>query len=109
MSTIQSLLLMHSRMICNVTLLVLSRMLEDTDDLSMLLLRSLSLLKLPPLLAVDLSVISTLEGRPCELLQADKYRNHFVGFSSSLLQSPVVSVWDCIVRKMRYSFRPEFV
>nr|GLL38912.1 unnamed protein product [Ipomoea trifida] len=27
----------------------------------------------------------------------------------SLLQSPVVSVWDCIVRKMRYSFRPEWV
>ncbi|KAK4350881.1 hypothetical protein RND71_030194 [Anisodus tanguticus] len=30
-------------------------------------------------------------------------------YRSSLLQSPVVSVWDCIVRKMRYSFRPEFV
>ncbi|KAK4363037.1 hypothetical protein RND71_018278 [Anisodus tanguticus] len=30
-------------------------------------------------------------------------------YQSSLLQSPVVSVWDCIVRKMRYSFRPEFV
>ncbi|KAH7692764.1 hypothetical protein IHE45_01G087000 [Dioscorea alata] len=27
----------------------------------------------------------------------------------SLLLSPVVSVWDCIVRKMRYSFRPEWV
>ncbi|KAL6006748.1 hypothetical protein ACLOJK_032242 [Asimina triloba] len=27
----------------------------------------------------------------------------------SLLLSPVVSVWDCIVRKMGYSLRPEFV
>ncbi|KAJ8626333.1 hypothetical protein MRB53_019640 [Persea americana] len=27
----------------------------------------------------------------------------------ALLLSPVVSVWDCIVRKMRYSFRPEWV
>ncbi|GAY45660.1 hypothetical protein CUMW_091050 [Citrus unshiu] len=27
----------------------------------------------------------------------------------SLLLSPVVSVWDCIVRKMRYSYRPEWV
>ncbi|OAY30341.1 hypothetical protein MANES_14G022900v8 [Manihot esculenta] len=27
----------------------------------------------------------------------------------SLLLSPVVSVWDCVVRKMRYSFRPEWV
>lgn len=26
-----------------------------------------------------------------------------------VLQSPVVSVWDCIVRKMRYSYRPEWV
>ncbi|CAN4087693.1 unnamed protein product [Withania somnifera] len=30
-------------------------------------------------------------------------------YQSSILQSPVVSFWDCIVRKMRYSFRPEFV
>lgn len=30
-------------------------------------------------------------------------------YQSSLLQSPGVSVWDCIVRKIRYSFRPEFV
>ncbi|KAH7538095.1 hypothetical protein FEM48_Zijuj03G0162800 [Ziziphus jujuba var. spinosa] len=27
----------------------------------------------------------------------------------SLLLSPVVSVWDCVVRKMRYSYRPEWV
>ncbi|KAH7668562.1 hypothetical protein IHE45_11G018800 [Dioscorea alata] len=27
----------------------------------------------------------------------------------SLFLSPVVSFWDCIVRKMRYSFRPEWV
>lgn len=27
---------------------------------------------------------------------------------SSLL-APVVSVWDCMVRKMRYSFWPEWV
>ena len=27
----------------------------------------------------------------------------------SLLLSPVVSVWECVVRKMRYSFRPEWV
>ncbi|KAJ0042021.1 hypothetical protein Pint_17528 [Pistacia integerrima] len=27
----------------------------------------------------------------------------------SLLLCPVVSVWDCIVRKMRYSYRPEWV
>ncbi|KHG02586.1 hypothetical protein F383_25398 [Gossypium arboreum] len=30
-------------------------------------------------------------------------------YYSSLLCSPVVSVWDCIVRKMRYSYRPEWV
>nr|XP_016480812.1 PREDICTED: uncharacterized protein LOC107801911 isoform X2 [Nicotiana tabacum]XP_016480813.1 PREDICTED: uncharacterized protein LOC107801911 isoform X2 [Nicotiana tabacum]XP_016480814.1 PREDICTED: uncharacterized protein LOC107801911 isoform X2 [Nicotiana tabacum]XP_016480815.1 PREDICTED: uncharacterized protein LOC107801911 isoform X2 [Nicotiana tabacum]XP_016480816.1 PREDICTED: uncharacterized protein LOC107801911 isoform X2 [Nicotiana tabacum]XP_016480817.1 PREDICTED: uncharacterized pro len=30
-------------------------------------------------------------------------------YQSSLLQSPVVSVWDCIVRKMRYSYIPEWV
>uniref|UniRef100_A0A7N0ZRK8 Uncharacterized protein n=1 Tax=Kalanchoe fedtschenkoi TaxID=63787 RepID=A0A7N0ZRK8_KALFE len=30
-------------------------------------------------------------------------------YQYALLLSPVVSVWDCIVRKMRYSFRPEFV
>ncbi|XP_015170211.1 uncharacterized protein [Solanum tuberosum] len=30
-------------------------------------------------------------------------------YQSSLLHSPVVSVWDCIVRKMRYSFIPEWV
>ncbi|KAK4571487.1 hypothetical protein ACB098_12G054400 [Castanea mollissima] len=30
-------------------------------------------------------------------------------YDSALLLSPVVSVWDCIVRKMRYSFRPEWV
>ncbi|KAB2055093.1 hypothetical protein ERO13_A11G012000v2 [Gossypium hirsutum] len=27
----------------------------------------------------------------------------------ALLCSPVVSVWDCIVRKMRYSYIPEWV
>jgi hypothetical protein len=27
----------------------------------------------------------------------------------SLLLSPVVSFWDCIFRKIRYSFRPEWV
>jgi len=26
-----------------------------------------------------------------------------------LLLSPVVSFWDCIFRKIRYSFRPEWV
>ncbi|KAG7013257.1 hypothetical protein SDJN02_26015, partial [Cucurbita argyrosperma subsp. argyrosperma] len=30
-------------------------------------------------------------------------------YKYSLLLSPVVSVWDCIVRKMRYSYRPEWV
>ncbi|KAL1319414.1 hypothetical protein HN51_071709 [Arachis hypogaea] len=30
-------------------------------------------------------------------------------YEFSLLLSPVVSVWDCIVRKMRYSYRPEWV
>ncbi|KAK3037233.1 hypothetical protein RJ639_030126 [Escallonia herrerae] len=30
-------------------------------------------------------------------------------YQFSLLLSPVVSVWECIVRKMRYSFRPEWV
>nr|DAD19003.1 TPA_asm: hypothetical protein HUJ06_020466 [Nelumbo nucifera] len=30
-------------------------------------------------------------------------------YQFSLLLSPVVSVWDCIVRKRRYSFRPEWV
>ncbi|KAH0978884.1 hypothetical protein GBA52_006061 [Prunus armeniaca] len=30
-------------------------------------------------------------------------------YQFSLLLSPVVSVWDCIVRKMRYSYRPEWV
>nr|POE51185.1 hypothetical protein CFP56_49401 [Quercus suber] len=30
-------------------------------------------------------------------------------YDSALLLSPVVSVWECIVRKMRYSFRPEWV
>ncbi|KAM7499698.1 hypothetical protein LguiA_024112 [Lonicera macranthoides] len=30
-------------------------------------------------------------------------------YKFSLLLSPVVSVWECIVRKMRYSFRPEWV
>ncbi|RXH95120.1 hypothetical protein DVH24_024804 [Malus domestica] len=27
----------------------------------------------------------------------------------SLRLSPVVSVWDCIIRKMRYSYGPEWV
>ncbi|XVF09934.1 hypothetical protein REPUB_Repub07fG0140000 [Reevesia pubescens] len=30
-------------------------------------------------------------------------------YHSALLCSPVVSVWDCVVRKMRYSYRPEWV
>ncbi|KAG2675694.1 hypothetical protein I3843_06G002900 [Carya illinoinensis] len=30
-------------------------------------------------------------------------------YDSALLLSPVVSVWDCIVRKMRYSYIPEWV
>ncbi|KAK9036664.1 hypothetical protein V6N11_078658 [Hibiscus sabdariffa] len=30
-------------------------------------------------------------------------------YRSALLCSPVVSVWDCIVRKMRYSYIPEWV
>jgi len=30
-------------------------------------------------------------------------------FNFSLLLSPVVSYWDCIFRKIRYSFRPEWV
>lgn len=30
-------------------------------------------------------------------------------YNSALLLSPVVSVWDCIVRKMRYSYIPEWV
>jgi len=30
-------------------------------------------------------------------------------FYFSLLLSPVVSFWDCIFRKIRYSFRPEWV
>ncbi|KAA0033697.1 uncharacterized protein E6C27_scaffold239G001680 [Cucumis melo var. makuwa] len=30
-------------------------------------------------------------------------------YKYALLLSPVVSVWDCIVRKMRYSYRPEWV
>ncbi|KAK7315117.1 hypothetical protein VNO77_33649 [Canavalia gladiata] len=29
-------------------------------------------------------------------------------YEFSLMLSPVVSVWDCIVRKMRYSYRPEW-
>lgn len=31
------------------------------------------------------------------------------GYQFSLLLSPVISFWECIVRKMRYSFRPEWV
>ncbi|KAG6387717.1 hypothetical protein SASPL_152909 [Salvia splendens] len=27
----------------------------------------------------------------------------------SLLLSPIISFWECSVRKMRYSFRPEWV
>lgn len=30
-------------------------------------------------------------------------------YHSALLLCPIVSVWDCAVRKMRYSFRPEWV
>ncbi|KAF1880652.1 hypothetical protein Lal_00011711 [Lupinus albus] len=30
-------------------------------------------------------------------------------YEFSLLLSPVVSFWDCIVRKMRYSCRPDWV
>ncbi|CDP05147.1 unnamed protein product [Coffea canephora] len=30
-------------------------------------------------------------------------------YQFSLMLSPIVSVWDCAVRKMRYSFRPEYV
>ncbi|CAF2138044.1 unnamed protein product, partial [Brassica napus] len=30
-------------------------------------------------------------------------------YSVSLLLSPVVSVWDCVVRKMRYTYVPEWV
>lgn len=37
-----------------------------------------------------------------------KYRS-VSAYHFALLLSPVVSVWDCIVRKMRYSFRPEWV
>lgn len=33
------------------------------------------------------------EGRPCELLQADKYRHHFVGFSVSLVVWLVAARW----------------
>ncbi|ONH94750.1 hypothetical protein PRUPE_7G027400 [Prunus persica] len=29
-------------------------------------------------------------------------------YQFSLMLSPVVFVWDCIVRKMRYSYRPEW-
>lgn len=37
-------------------------------------------------------------------------RDGFVSpYHFSLLLSPLLSVWDCIVRKMRYSFRPEWV
>ncbi|KAF8044055.1 hypothetical protein BT93_A2126 [Corymbia citriodora subsp. variegata] len=27
----------------------------------------------------------------------------------ALLLCPVVSVWECVIRKMRYSYRPEWV
>ncbi|KAI3458104.1 hypothetical protein Pfo_014767 [Paulownia fortunei] len=30
-------------------------------------------------------------------------------YGFSLLLSPVISFWECSVRKMRYSFRPEWV
>lgn len=37
-------------------------------------------------------------------------RDVFVSaYHFTFLLSPVVSVWDCIVRKMRYSYRPEWV
>ncbi|CAI0403035.1 unnamed protein product [Linum tenue] len=31
------------------------------------------------------------------------------GYHFVILLSPVVSFWDCIIRKMRYSYRPEWV
>ncbi|CAA6666945.1 unnamed protein product [Spirodela intermedia] len=30
-------------------------------------------------------------------------------YTFSLLLSPVISFWDCIIRRMRYSFKPEWV
>ncbi|KAG4380457.1 hypothetical protein AAZX31_09G121000 [Glycine max] len=35
--------------------------------------------------------------------------SHMSAYEFSLMLAPVVSVWDCIVRKMRYSYRPEWV
>ncbi|CAN1158649.1 hypothetical protein LINPERPRIM_LOCUS11964 [Linum perenne] len=31
------------------------------------------------------------------------------GYHFAIMLSPVISFWDCIVRKMRYSHRPEWV
>ncbi|CAN6850945.1 unnamed protein product [Brassica oleracea] len=50
------------------------------------------------------------QAKGCWILQrvvpSDKSAN---SYSVSLLLSPVVSVWDCIVRKMRYTYVPEWV
>ncbi|CAJ1952874.1 unnamed protein product [Sphenostylis stenocarpa] len=35
--------------------------------------------------------------------------SHMSAYEFSLMLAPVVSVWDCVVRKMRYSYRPEWV
>ena len=55
-------------------------------------------------------VSNTSMGLGCENSGKKLIRDASIkAFNFSLLLSPVVSFWDCIVRKMRYSFRPEWV
>lgn len=49
------------------------------------------------------------EDEDCEKSRRMMRRGGLIGSQYSLMLCPVLSVWECIVRKMRYSFRPEWV
>ncbi|CAB4273996.1 unnamed protein product [Prunus armeniaca] len=60
---------------------------------------------------IGLDLLKTLMGKckGCGKLGRMMPRGGSVSaYQFSLLLSPVVSVWDCIVRKMRYSYIPEW-
>ncbi|KAK9672596.1 hypothetical protein RND81_12G111000 [Saponaria officinalis] len=46
----------------------------------------------------------------CEKLGTMLPRNELVGsYQFALLLSPLISVWDCTVRTIRYNYGPEWV
>ncbi|CAN7039339.1 unnamed protein product [Brassica rapa subsp. trilocularis] len=56
--------------------------------------------------SLSLSSDKSLRVKMGQVVPSDKSAD---SYSVSLLLSPVVSVWDCIVRKMRYTYVPEWV